>query len=474
MTKKIASFVFLISSDFAAVLLSFYLAFLIRSEVFPQLFPIFLERPVFFSIFLGRAYWIVLWIIVLFYERTYTKRITLREETLLLIKGTTISFAFVMIAVFATQQYLEFSRLIIVFAWLFSLVLVPLLRYMTKLLIINFNLWRKRVVIVSTANTIPPIIEAIHKNKTLGYEIVGCLTGKRDEIGNVISGVKIYGHYGMLEKWKEKLQFEDIIVSLPDLSREEFISLMKQWDQLSETIRYIPQMGDLITAGVEIENIGPVLSLSLRKNLYKPWNILIKTVFEYFLTLVLFVLFFPILLVIAVAIRMDSRGPVFFIQERYGKKGRAIKVVKFRSMYVDADSRLEQYLEKKPEAKEEWEQYKKLRNFDPRVTRVGRVLRKYSLDELPQFLNVLKGAMSLVGPRPYIMEELKKVESAEAFLLLVKPGITGLWQVSGRSLLPFSERLNLDEYYLRNWTFWLDLTILARTVKVFLSGEGAY
>jgi lipopolysaccharide/colanic/teichoic acid biosynthesis glycosyltransferase len=171
---------------------------------------------------------------------------------------------------------------------------------------------------------------------------------------------------------------------------------------------------------------------------------------------------------------MDSRGPVFFIQERYGRKGRAIKVIKFRSMYVDAESRLERYLEKKPEAKEEWAQYKKLRNFDPRVTKVGRVLRKYSLDELPQFLNVLKGDMSLVGPRPYLMEELKRVKSARAFLLLVKPGITGLWQVSGRSLLPFTERLSLDEYYLRNWTFWQDVVILMRTIRVFVSGEGAF
>lgn len=149
-------------------------------------------------------------------------------------------------------------------------------------------------------------------------------------------------------------------------------------------------------------------------------------------------------------------------------------MIKFRSMYVDGDSRLEQHLEENPEARVEWEQYKKLRKYDPRVTKVGRFLRRFSLDELPQFINVLKGDMSLVGPRPYIMEELKKVESAKAILLQVKPGITGMWQVSGRSLLPFSERLSLDEYYLRNWTFWQDIVILVKTIKVFVSGVGAY
>ena len=474
MAKKTLSFLFLICSDLLGVLLCFYLAFLLRSDILPQIFPSLLQRPVFFGAFLRQAYMLGLWVLVFFYEKTYTKRYTLRDETRLIIKSTSIAFGFVMIIVFATQQYFEFSRAIIVLAWLFSLVLAPLLRYMTKLLIINLNLWRKRVVVVSSSKTISPIIEAISKNKTLGYEIAGCLTGDKSEIGNVVSGVKIYDHYSRLEEWKEKLAFEDIIVSLPDLSREEFVTLMKQWDQVSDTIRYIPRTGDLITAGVEIENIGPVLSLTLRKNLNKPWNILIKIVFEHCLTLLLFVLFFAGFLIIAAAIKLESQGPVFFIQKRYGRRRKAIRVIKFRSMYVDGDSRLEQYLEESTEAREEWAQYKKLRGFDPRVTKVGRFLRRYSLDEFPQFLNVLKGDMSLVGPRPYIMEELKQVESAKAILLQVKPGITGLWQVSGRSLLPFSERLNLDEYYLRNWTFWLDLTILARTVKVFLSGEGAY
>ena len=125
-------------------------------------------------------------------------------------------------------------------------------------------------------------------------------------------------------------------------------------------------------------------------------------------------------------------------------------------------------------ARREWEQYKKLKSCDPRVTRVGKFLRKYSLDELPQFLNILKGDMSLAGPRPYIMEELKEVESLKSVILQVKPGITGLWQISGRSSLPFKERIKIDEYYIRNWSLWLDIIILLKTFRVTTSGSGAF
>jgi undecaprenyl-phosphate galactose phosphotransferase len=143
-------------------------------------------------------------------------------------------------------------------------------------------------------------------------------------------------------------------------------------------------------------------------------------------------------------------------------------------MHVDGDSRLQDYLKDHPEAREEWEKYKKLKSSDPRVTRVGRIIRKSSLDELPQLFNIISGKMSLVGPRPYLSEELLGKESFVDRIAKAKPGITGLWQVSGRSELSFEERTALDDYYIRNWTLWLDLVILFRSIKVLFSGKGAY
>lgn len=277
-----------------------------------------------------------------------------------------------------------------------------------------------------------------------------------------------------LEKAKREVGFDDIMVRLPDLTGDRIVALMKNWESCSETIRYIPRTGDLITSGVEIENIGRLLSLTVRRNLAKPWNIFIKNVFEFVLALLAVFILAPLFFILFVIIRLESRGPVFFIQERYGKKGKKIRMIKFRTMFFDADRRLEKHLQENPTAREEWTKYKKIREFDPRVTQAGRFLRRYSLDELPQLINVIKGEMSLVGPRPYIIEELKELEEVKSILLQVKPGITGLWQVSGRSSIPFEERLALEEYYLRNWSLWQDSVILIKTIKVLASGQGAY
>ncbi|MCP2605290.1 undecaprenyl-phosphate galactose phosphotransferase WbaP [Candidatus Aminicenantes bacterium AH-873-B07] len=474
MAKKIVSLGALIFSDFIAIIFSFSLAYLIRREILPLIYYGFQQKPVPLGNHLEHFYMFIIWIIIFTYEKLYTKRYSFWDETRLLLKSTTISFSLIMIAVFITRQYAKFSRTIIILAWLLSFVFLPIFRFIIKTTLIKLNLWRKKVIIIGHSKTVSSIIKAIRDNRTLGYEVIGCLTSKNNSKVSSISGVKILGNINEIEKWKQKTGFEDIIISLPNLSSDKMIGLLKRCEQISDTIRYVPRTGELITAGVEIENIGKTLSLSVKKNLAKPWNILIKNIFELSLALILVILTIPLFIVISLAIKIDSKGPIFFMQERFGKRGKKIKLIKFRSMYEDADLRLKKYLNENPLARKEWRKFKKLKTFDPRVTRVGKFLRKHSLDELPQLLNVLKGEMSLVGPRPYLMEEIKEIGSVRSILLQVKPGITGLWQISGRSLLPFKERLNLDEYYIRNWSFWLDIIILIKTVKVLMSGEGAY
>ena len=474
MLKKVLSLLALIATDAAAILVCYLLVFLVRQDILPQFFPALRLRPVFWSIYLSKSYLFLLWIVVFSYEKLYTKRHTMWEETAVLIKSSTIASGLIMIIVFATKSYVLYSRAIIVMAWLLSFAVLPLFRAASKRLLVALRLWKKKVIIIGSANGTSVVIDSIRRNKSLGYDIVGCLTDDRSTVGKIFSNVPILGHYDEVETWKDKTGFEDIIVTLPDIPGDQFISLLKRWDGVSDTIRYIPRTGDLITTGIELENIGKVLSLVVRKNLHKPWNVIMKTVFEYILSVVLLIPLLPLFLVIAAAIRLDSRGPAFFRQERYGKRGKLIKIIKFRSMHLDADRRLEEYLKQNPDARGEWSTYKKLKGFDPRVTRVGAFLRKFSLDELPQVLNVLRGDMSLVGPRPYIHEELEEVKQMKSILFQVKPGMTGLWQTSGRSLVPFEERLKLDEYYIRNWSVWIDLLILMKTIKVTLSGHGAF
>lgn len=206
----------------------------------------------------------------------------------------------------------------------------------------------------------------------------------------------------------------------------------------------------------------------------KPWNLLIKTIFDYFLTLILIILLLPIFVFVALAIKLDSKGPVIFVQKRLGQGKKMFNLFKFRSMFNNCDNKLYNYLNEHPEAKEEWKKYKKLKNHDPRVTRVGKLIRRFSFDELPQLFNVIAGKMSLIGPRPYLLKELDGKDLFINIVTTVKPGITGLWQISGRSDLPFEERLALDEYYIRNWSLWHEITILLKSLKIFLSGKGAY
>ena len=180
----------------------------------------------------------------------------------------------------------------------------------------------------------------------------------------------------------------------------------------------------------------------------------------------------PLLAAIAVLIKLDSKGPVFYSQNRMGRQGRCFSVKKFRTMKVNADAVLQDLLDEDPDLRREYEQFHKLEN-DPRVTRIGRVLRRYSLDELPQLLNVLAGDMSLVGPRAYMPKELPKMKNLAQVVLQTPPGITGLWQVSGRNALSFERRVDLDVHYFKNWSPWLDLYLLIRTVPVVFSGDGA-
>jgi len=199
-----------------------------------------------------------------------------------------------------------------------------------------------------------------------------------------------------------------------------------------------------------------------------------KRLFDIIFSILSLILFLPFILLIILLIKITDRGYVFYTQERIGENGKKFKLIKFRTMYINADQKLKEILKNDSKAKEEWEKTFKLKN-DLRITPVGEFLRKTSLDELPQFINVLKGEMSVVGPRPVVEEELIKYYKDKANLYKsVKPGITGYWQVEGRSDTDYDERIKMDEYYINNQSFLLDLKIILKTIQVMFSGKGAY
>jgi Undecaprenyl-phosphate galactose phosphotransferase WbaP len=234
----------------------------------------------------------------------------------------------------------------------------------------------------------------------------------------------------------------------------------------------LPNMMGLSSLWVATVDISGFLGLEIKQKLLDPKRKALKRGTDLLLAFCLSPFAFPLLFILAAAVRLDSPGPVFFRQTRLGLGGRSIRIWKFRTMVRDADEQLERYLAERPDLRREWEQGQKIQK-DPRVTRVGRFLRKTSLDELPQLWNVLKGDMSLVGPRPIIESEIARYRQTYALYTQVRPGVTGLWQVSGRNTLEYEQRVHLDAYYVRNWSLWLDIFILARTPMEVFRGRGA-
>jgi len=473
--QKFFSLLILILSDFVVVLISFSLAYFIRDKILPAIFPRFFAYPLLsFGSFIRLSFFGGIWLLIFAYQKLYTRRFPFWQEVKVLFKSTTFASLAIMVTIFIARKQIEFSRAIVVMAWMLSLVLFPLIRFIVKLLLIKLNLWKKKLIILGVQQTSLTVLKNIKSNRTMGYEVVGFLDDDPEKTGKSFLGVKIIGRIAELEKLTEAYGSKDIIVAIPHLSRTKLKELLSRCEAVSDSMWLIPRSGDFITEGVDLEVLGDVLSLYIKKNLAKPWNIFLKTVFETCLTLLVTILLIPVFFIIALAIKLDSAGPVIFTQKRIGQNQRTFDLFKFRSMHRHNEEILHKYLSENTEAQKEWAQFKKLKNSDPRVTRVGKFIRRYSLDELPQLINVLRGEMSLVGPRPYLLEELENKDSFKDRIALVRPGITGLWQISGRSEIPFQKRISMDEYYIRNWSLWLDITIVLKSMRAWLSKKGAY
>ncbi len=280
--------------------------------------------------------------------------------------------------------------------------------------------------------------------------------------------------------------YKDIPVYSPSPEMEKVIrqtgikvAILVDWEKdislITSYFRYtisVPKMQDLSTISTNIRDFGGVLGFSSTHNLTKKHSLFAKRVLDLFLLLAASPVIIPVVLVTALAVKLTSPGPVFYGHKRVGKDGKEFKCWKFRSMVINADKMLDEIL-KDPVMAAEWEKDRKFTN-DPRVTKIGKFLRKTSLDEFPQFFNVLTGEMSFIGPRPVTQPELDKYGKKADLILSVQPGLSGMWQISGRSDTGYEERITLDAYYIQNWSVWLDIWIIIKTIYVVLKGKGAY
>jgi Undecaprenyl-phosphate galactose phosphotransferase WbaP len=341
-------------------------------------------------------------------------------------------------------------------------------------LLLKWGWWERRALILGAGATGRHVLDRIRSNPLLGYRPVGFLDDDPGKRGAEIDGVGVLGPVADVRKCVLELGVRDVIVAMPRLARAELLRIVGQFEGSVESIHLVPDVVGLTTAGVETQDLDGTLLLQMSWKLARPWSRLVKRSFDVVGATLAGLLLFPLTLLAAAAVRFDTGGPAIFVQERLGRGGRRFRCYKLRTMYPDATRRLEAHLRECHTARMEWERYAKLKSDDPRVTPVGRILRRISADEWPQLYNVLRGEMSLVGPRPYLPSERPKMGAVARTILKAQPGMTGLWQVSGRNELSFDHRLRLDEYYVRNWSLWMDVVMLTKTVSSVILGWGAY
>ncbi len=479
-TRTFTSTVALAGLDLFAVIVALLMSVYSRSALLPAVFPTFYRENL-LEITLNRIWWFPLVVLAcLVYENLYQKRLPFWTETETILKAVTLSFFLTIVWLYLAKLDDEVSRTVIVLIWLYLLILLPLFRYYGKLLLVHLNLWNKPVIICGSGPSADLIIKAFNREKTIGYEIIGLLEDNNHPGSNTdhstSAGIKILGNVNDAELVIKTTGIKDIIVAISEMPTDQLVKLTNRLQQLTNNVLLVPGLFGLALNGIELNYFfeEQTLLLQIKNRLKSTSNRLFKQFFDMTVGLIFFVLSLPFFIIIALAIRLESKGPVFYIAPRIGQGGELFKCYKFRSMRLNAKVILEKYLAENNRAQSEWQRFQKLTGHDPRVTKVGSLLRHFSIDELPQLLNVLKGEMSLVGPRPYLPRERELMAEWLEDITVAKPGITGIWQVSGRNNISFNGRLKLDSWYMKNWSPWLDLILLLRTIKVVIKANGAH
>lgn len=381
-----------------------------------------------------------------------------------------LSFGLLAGVAFLVRGIEPYSRAIFLLAWASALVLVPLLRSAARNYLARTRWWGQPVIVFGSGRAGEGVIRVLTRHPELGLRPVALLSP--DPWVEKPGSVPFHGRLDLAPSFVAS-GVQHAIIAAPDLSRDEYLNLLARCNACFSDVILVPDLLGFATLWVQATDLGGFLGLAVRQQLLLAGPRLLKRTLDLMLTVLGGSLISPLIVTLAVAVRLTSRGPAFYSQSRLGADGRPFRAWKFRSMVTNADAVLSTYLAGHPDARSEWERDQKLRN-DPRVTPLGRWLRKTSLDELPQLWNVLRGEMSLVGPRPIVNNEVQRYGDAYSLYRRVRPGITGLWQVSGRNDVTYEERVAFDAYYVRNWSVWLDLHLLARTVLVVLRGKGAY
>ena len=347
----------------------------------------------------------------------------------------------------------------------FATIGLPGFREVAKHFFSRFKWWGVPAVIYTDGNNADFIIDRLSTRKFLGYHPAAI-------INSLAPGPGLYKNIPVFPPDEEILS----IIKKHNIKQAIICEYHGDMSQIMSSYRYtitVSKNQTFFTATQQLKDIAGIIGFASIHNLTFKGNLIVKRIMDVCAILLTFPILIPLMLILAILTKCTSKGPVFYGHKRVGKNGKEIKCWKFRSMCINSQEILEHILATDPVRRLEWEKDRKFID-DPRVTKFGKFLRKTSLDELPQLFNILWGDMSLVGPRPVTEPELVKYGKYKDYVLSVVPGLTGMWQVSGRSDTGYEERISFDTYYIQNWSIWLDIWILIKTVWVVLKGKGAY
>ena len=385
---------------------------------------------------------------------------------------TTLIYLSLTAMLFLRREGEIYSRAVFIIAWALSIVLVLLFRALVRLIFARCRWWGYPVMVLGAGKTGEMVVKTLKQRPSIGLKPVLVLDDDPQKHG-LLHGVPVVGGVRLAPVLARSRKIPYAIVAMPGVKRDRLLKILERYGTAFAHLLIIPDLFEFSSLWVSAKDMGGILGLEVRQRLLMPGPRLAKFSIDLAATLIGGLLLLPLIVAIAILIKLDSPGSIFYLQTRIGQGGKHFKAWKFRTMVPDAAKSLQDYLEKHPELQDAWEKDHKLRR-DPRVTRIGSFLRRTSLDELPQLWNILRGEMSLVGPRPIVDEEIERYGNKFPLYTKVIPGLTGLWQVSGRNNITYQERVNLDAYYVRNWSVWLDIYILTRTIWVVVTGEGAY
>jgi lipopolysaccharide/colanic/teichoic acid biosynthesis glycosyltransferase len=386
---------------------------------------------------------IIITIVIMFYEKIYTLRYDFWQETYKVLKSLFLAYFIVLAFLTLQRTSLNYSRLFITLYFLFAMLLFPIAKRLIKRIVYKFSFFKKRVFIVGEQSEIDILKKEFKDNWYLGLQ-------------------------------PSEKNYDMVIISSKSFELRKLSAKIEKYLDKNDEVYVIPYVKDINFANSNIMEYSNIRynSIQIQNKLLIKRNIWIKNIFDFCIAFIISPIFLIVHAFIALAIKLDSNGSVFFRQERLGKNGKIFLCYKYRTMYENSEDLLNQYLKEHPEEIEYYKEFHKYKN-DPRITKIGKFLRTTSLDELAQIINVFKSEMSLVGPRPYMLNESDKLGANKHFILKVRPGITGLWQVSGRNNLTFKERNELEAWYIKNWSLWADFVIIIKTIKVVLTKVGA-